>query len=70
MKAQVSATETRMTGAVFRSMRMEVGLSLNQIARMMGVDQGTVVRWQARVRLPGPAAALMWRLYNERKDAA
>ncbi len=43
-----------------RSLRQRAGLSVGELARVLGVDVATLSRWETGKAKPRPEAALRW----------
>lgn len=65
------AYRARLTGAEFRFLRKELGLSQGELARLLGNEEQTVSLWERRGRVPVTADRMLRALYREhREDAA
>jgi len=62
------AYKSQLSGAEFRYLRKELGLTQGALAELLGNDAQTVALWERRGRVPVTADRFVRALYRERSD--
>ena len=60
--------KAKLTGAEFRFLRKELGLSQANAGSLLGVSTQSVALWEKHGRLPGPAERLMRVIYKQKLE--
>jgi putative transcriptional regulator len=60
--------QPRLTGAEFRFLRKEMGLSQKRLADMIGTSEQTVALWEKRGKMPKTADRMTRIIYREQQD--
>ncbi|MBX6323940.1 MAG: transcriptional regulator [Rhodospirillaceae bacterium] len=66
----IVANRPRLTGAEFRFLRKEMGLSQGALARLMGNEEQSVSLWERRGRIPVWADRFLRALYREHVEGS
>lgn len=67
---RVSAVRRMLASGQAREQRKAMHLSVSEIARVIGMDRGTVYRWEAGATQPSPEAALKLAAVLDVRDVA
>lgn len=64
------AYRPHLTGSEFRFLRIELGLSQGELAKLLGNEEQTVSLWERRGRVPVTADRMLRALYREHRENA